>query len=195
MILPEPVFRRIGCSATPADIFQPCIHQRILGADRIHIFGPIGFCSRGFCRRRGSRFCRRSGQGDLVVAGQPGARVRYRFAFRRLGDCSLRNRAKRDENGKMSHFDSLAGRRDTAMKWCNFQTNCDYSVKSKRLSDSFAKCTHSRDVSIDDSWTRKHLAGEIRRRPDRFFLPSDKKRIGWFYSAEQKRIPGRSSRP
>ena len=86
--------------------------------------------------------------GGLVIAGQPGAGVRYRFAFRRLGDCGLGQRANRDENGKKSHFNSFLGQWNRPRNAGTSKTERDYSVKSKRLPDFlgkmhvFAGCVH-----------------------------------------------------
>src|SRR3954447_1455478 len=92
--------RGIRFLAAPANILQSCIHDSIFGTDRIHVFWAIG--SRGLCSLRGL-LCA-SGRGGLVVASQPGARIRYRFALRLLRPCGLRDGAQGDHRGEHSHF-------------------------------------------------------------------------------------------
>ena len=136
--VPERASRRIKRSTAAANIFQPRIHQRVFRADCIHEFGGIDFPSWSSFRRRLCGCGRRSGR-SLVVAGEPSARVRYRFAFRRLGNRGLGQRANRDEHGKKSHFNPFLGQRIQAMKCWRFEAKRDYSVKSKSLPDFTAQ--------------------------------------------------------
>ena len=123
--------QRGGDSAAAADIFQPRIHQRILGADRIHTGRGIGF--RRWCRTQ-RRLCgcgRCSRRCNPVVAGQSSTGIRDRFALRGLGDGGLGQRANRDEYGRESHFNPFFGQWNQAMK--RSRSRSDDRTKSRGL--------------------------------------------------------------
>ena len=93
------------------------IHSRVFGANRVHIFRGIGFRFWNFGRGCGFG-CGRRG---LVVASEPGAGIRDRFALIALGGGGLGQRANCDEHGKQSHFYpffgpwNLAGKRGCSL--------------------------------------------------------------------------------
>ena len=82
---PSPAVSR---STAPADVLQLCIHARIFGADRIHIFCGVDFRRRDHAQPRSCRAdCRRRRPAKRPCHSRRASRrIRDRFAFRCLRD-------------------------------------------------------------------------------------------------------------